>query len=267
MQTCKTCGTTNPDSAVFCKDCGASLRNPQNPAFFNQETELIGGVEARYLRAFTGQNFDRYAAVWRKQQRRPLGVGFHWTAFFFPVSWMLSRRMFLAPLCLYLYTALTIILFATVGLGAIERAEAQRDLVPEVTYEEIFSGTETLTGEQMRVYLERPEVKSRLAEYEAYQRAQDRVNLAWLLLGGLLFLGTVGVGLIAALFADRIYFLYARRKIRAVCAQYPNEELRLLLCKDRGGVRRLYLLFSPELWMDGLIALVLVIWLLAVILL
>ena len=131
----------------------------------------------------------------------------------------------------------------------------------------IFSGTETLTGEQMRVYLERPEVKSRLAEYEAYQRAQDRVNLAWLLWGGLLFLGTVGVGLIAALFADRIYFLYARRKIRAVCAQYPNEELRLLLCKDRGGVRRLYLLFSPELWMDGLIALVLVIWLLAVILL
>ena len=251
MKSCKNCGTTNPDSADCCKECGASLRHAAgNRAYYEDPNELIGGVEARYLRAFTERAADRYLWIWKNQAETGKKTSFNWVAFFFPFHWFLARRMIKAAVCLEVISVcITLILALASGFivaGRLDAALAEQGIQP-ITYEESYGllperyiyQTPEMYQEDLEIFYQyNPGVKEKVAAYDAYQEVlegfQGQIFRAALLVILLDLAFSLAISIAIGLFGDHLYFRYAKRKIQKALDQSGGADL--LELRGMGGV-------------------------------
>ena len=257
MNVCKSCGTANSDTAVVCKDCGASLRHAaENPTYYEDPDELIDGVEVKYLRAFTGRAANHYLRVWKRQAETGKKTSFNGWAMIFSIYWFLARRMVKTGVGLSVISFCLGLLFALAGFfilsGRLDTALAGRDIEP-ITYAESYGllpehspyqPLEAYEAELDAFYAEHPEVKEKIAAYDAYQElrrdVQEQTSDLLFVLTLLGYIIPFVFGLVLGLFGDHLYFRYAKWKIHEILKRSSDDDgVKLIELRNAGGVKPL----------------------------
>ena len=126
MKPCEKCEQQNPDDALFCVQCGASL--PSSPASAEVQTPPPPLDEEPHWRAFIGPNADRYLRQFRKFTNGPtprFALTWHWPAFLFdPFLWFLYRKLYLYAMVYAVGPVLSAYLTGDVSVGIVWRLMA-----------------------------------------------------------------------------------------------------------------------------------------------
>lgn len=241
---CQNCGTSNADKAMLCHDCGMSLRHPPSKPTYQECYTDLEGIDTSYYQAFVGRHAERYIAIWKKQESRPVKIGFHPVALFFPTLWLAYRRMLKYMIITLVFTMVATMLMLLLAAPDIRKASRMLEQVEPITLTEVMGDTTGMTAEQIKEYAQSPEIQERFAAWKAYEAVREESNSLisrWIFRILALLLG---IRLLITLFADHLYYRYARRRIQMVLASEADEETRLAACQSAGGVKPLYILIE-----------------------
>ena len=241
---CQNCGTANADKAMLCHDCGLSLRHPPSKPAYQESYTDLEGIDTRYYQAFVGRRAERYIAIWKKQETRPVKIGFHPVALFAPTVWLAYRRMLKYMIITLVFTMMATMLILLLATPDILKASRMLEQVDPITITEVMGDTTGMTTEQLKEYAQSPEVQERFAAWKAYEAVREESNSLisrWIFRMLALLLG---IRLLLALFADHLYYRYAHQRIQMVLASKADEKTCLVACRSAGGVKPLYILIE-----------------------
>lgn len=126
MKLCGKCEQQNPDDALFCLQCGASL--PSASPSPEVQTSPPPLDDEHLWRAFIGPNADRYLHQFRKFTKSStprFALTWHWPAFLFdPFLWFLYRKLYLYAMVYAIGPVLSAYLTGDVSVGIVWRIMA-----------------------------------------------------------------------------------------------------------------------------------------------
>jgi hypothetical protein len=122
MKACSACQQPNPDTALFCQQCGTRLLDSAG------DVASPASSQEQQWRAFIGPNADRYLEQFSKFSARGaprFALTWHWPAFLFdPFLWFLYRKMYLYALLYAIGPVLSAYLTGDLAVGIVWRIVA-----------------------------------------------------------------------------------------------------------------------------------------------
>lgn len=220
---CARCGTKNDTDARHCKSCGAPLviqgeffsSNPYLRKSEFKEDDLIAGQKAGDLALYIQMSSHRYLRKFRKfADGKKFTLNF--AAFFFAPYWFFYRKLYKAG-------AFFVVLFATVSLMLTSVSADVSVYANEFLNNYGTFDYQTATEEEAAAFEKgSTEFFNKIKKPLAISAA---VNL--------------GLSLIAALAADRLYYKKVFEDMKAVSDTVKEENMRKFMITRKGGLSAL----------------------------
>ncbi len=213
---CPSCGTANPAEAVFCQICGERLNTPASrntpagavnqgprPIVRNPYTTPYGGLDARETIAgipvrdwalFVGNNSYYFLPRFKQMDRHTVSFGANWSSLFFNFLYYFYRKMYLIGAVLLGLWVLTFL--PSIGVVA-------------VYMKQLYETGGLAAMSQL-------DIDHFMAFLQNYQGLLNITSV----LRYLSFILSTG----CALFANKLYFLHAKKKIQRISEQFPDEQ-------------------------------------------
>lgn len=221
---CVHCGTHNDSDARHCKNCGAPLlaqgeffnTNPYMGKSEFKEDDIIAGEKAGDLAMFIQASSHRYLRKFKRfADGKKLSINF--AAFFFAPYWFFYRKLYKAG-------AFFVVFFAAVSM-MVSGISAEVAVVANEYLEkyEAFN-YETATAEEIAAFQ---------SDFEKdTEEFSKKIRKPVLILAAV----NLGMSLIAALVADRLYYKKVLEDMKLISENVKIDNMRKLMIARKGGL-------------------------------
>lgn len=230
---CKNCGAENDSDATFCKKCGAPMDIAQIPSLgpvflrasdFDPE-EKIGEHTSGELAVYTRKHALYYLKTFFKLESTKKKISFNWSAFFFGPFWFFYRKLYKWGVGLLLCFAALSLIFSSYF------PQVEPDYLRTVEInEELRTNADKMTDD----------------EYAKLLAEQNKINAHVVQTlkkpAACCFAGMVVLNLIAALFANYIYYKKILDDFQIISEEVTDDAMRAMFIRRRGGVSALNVL-------------------------
>ena len=247
---CPFCGAPNNEHAKYCADCNRSLNENlivEKPFLDDEE---LDGIPVEQFRAFVGPKADYYISVWRKLKKEKKKLSMNFAAFFGGYIWMAARKMYKQAIILMLCLVSVNIVLSVCGGFVLAPKALALSQTEKITYDQVYSKKLAALKDLMSKYgpnfsLHMDEIdpsieaetQALLEKYDTYNEVLYDFNFAlsiWKLIDSfILLLLFVSI----AFFANRLYFLHAKKKILIIKQSAANGNVNLKDLEISGGVK------------------------------
>lgn len=86
---CSACGKVYNGTSGYCRYCGEPINIKEA-----QNDSVLEGIDIENWKQFIGDNHQKILPIFKKHQGKKFFVDFITPAFFFPVQWLLYRKMY-----------------------------------------------------------------------------------------------------------------------------------------------------------------------------